>query len=575
MVVIDQHALHERILYEQLRERVLAGALESQDLLVPEPVDLSPAEAAAALERATLLAQVGHQGRAVRRRHGAGFELSGHAGQLSPGRSAARPGRASCSPAASSPSAATCSDSLLHMISCKAAIKAGDRLTRRRDRGPVGAAAPGPGHASLPPRPADGPGFQPRGAGQAVQADVRSAWRAGSCSPCRRYRITPRRGGVIIGMSGASGASDGSTAARSLGSEVISISSHVRTIRHHDLRQHWPRPAPARDCRAPAPGRAGGPAGRTAAGLHQRRGEPQAAAGRPALPGGHHLPPRARRRQVHRQRGAAAAAAADRHRRGRRVRRPGRRRRRRRSRVSARPSGSSACTTSARRPTTSTRSTPGCASSTPTSSRSPRWPTIRTTTCGCCSWSRRSKVPTIGLCMGDIGIPSRILAGKFGAPFTYATFHHERTLAPGQLSFQQMTEIYHYDQINADTEVYGVIADPIGHSLSPLIHNAAFRQPGAEQGLRAVPRAARGPGAVHRRRAGAGHPRAERHDSAQGRGASRSSPRPTAASAASAPPTRSFSTTARSPGYNTDYQAAHGQPRSRPSSEHHGQNGDA
>ena len=35
---------------------------------------------------------------------------------------------------------------------------------------------------------------------------------------------------------------------------------------------------------------------------------------------------------------------------------------------------------------------------------------------------------------------------RFGAPFTYATFHHERTLAPGQLSFQQMTEIYHYDE---------------------------------------------------------------------------------------------------------------------------------
>ncbi len=77
--------------------------------------------------------------------------------------------------------------------------------------------------------------------------------------------------------------------------------------------------------------------------------------------------------------------------------------------------------------------------------------------------------------MGDIGTPSRILAGKFGAPFTYATFHHERALAPGQLSYQQMTEIYHYDQINADTEVYGVIADPIGHSLSPQIHNAGFR----------------------------------------------------------------------------------------------------
>ncbi len=84
-------------------------------------------------------------------------------------------------------------------------------------------------------------------------------------------------------------------------------------------------------------------------------------------------------------------------------------------------------------------------------------------------------VPTIGLCMGEIGIPTRILGSKFGAPFTYATFHHERALAPGQLSYDQMTKIYHYDQIDQNTEVYGVIADPIAHSLSPLIHNVAFR----------------------------------------------------------------------------------------------------
>lgn len=87
-----------------------------------------------------------------------------------------------------------------------------------------------------------------------------------------------------------------------------------------------------------------------------------------------------------------------------------------------------------------------------------------------------SEVPTVGLCMGDIGTPSRILGGRFGAPFTYATFHHERQLAPGQLTFQEMVDIYHYDSLTKDTEVYGVIGDPIGHSLSPLIHNACFRQ---------------------------------------------------------------------------------------------------
>jgi 3-dehydroquinate dehydratase/shikimate dehydrogenase len=80
--------------------------------------------------------------------------------------------------------------------------------------------------------------------------------------------------------------------------------------------------------------------------------------------------------------------------------------------------------------------------------------------------------------MGDIGTPSRILAGKFGAPFTYSTFHHERSLAPGQLSFQQMTDIYHYDKIDPETEIYGVMADPVGHSLSPIIHNQAFNELG-------------------------------------------------------------------------------------------------
>ena len=59
-------------------------------------------------------------------------------------------------------------------------------------------------------------------------------------------------------------------------------------------------------------------------------------------------------------------------------------------------------------------------------------------------------------------------------------FHHERTLAPGQLSYKQMTEIYRYEQIGPDTVVYGVIADPIGHSLSPHVHNAAFEAAGID-----------------------------------------------------------------------------------------------
>lgn len=94
---------------------------------------------------------------------------------------------------------------------------------------------------------------------------------------------------------------------------------------------------------------------------------------------------------------------------------------------------------------------------------------------------QESKVPTVGLCMGEIGTPSRLLASRFGAPFTYATFHQERSLAPGQLSYKQMTEIYNYEQIDEDYEVFGVIADPVGHSYSPIIHNAAFNRLGMKR----------------------------------------------------------------------------------------------
>lgn len=59
MLVIDQHALHERILFEELKKRILSGPLEVQRLLIPEPVDLPPEQAATALEHQDALARLG------------------------------------------------------------------------------------------------------------------------------------------------------------------------------------------------------------------------------------------------------------------------------------------------------------------------------------------------------------------------------------------------------------------------------------------------------------------------------------------------------------------------------------
>ena len=59
MLVIDQHALHERILFEQLKRRLRTGKLESQRMLIPEPVDLPAEQAARALEQRDALAELG------------------------------------------------------------------------------------------------------------------------------------------------------------------------------------------------------------------------------------------------------------------------------------------------------------------------------------------------------------------------------------------------------------------------------------------------------------------------------------------------------------------------------------
>jgi 3-dehydroquinate dehydratase / shikimate dehydrogenase len=86
--------------------------------------------------------------------------------------------------------------------------------------------------------------------------------------------------------------------------------------------------------------------------------------------------------------------------------------------------------------------------------------------------------PTIAYCMGDLGSASRVLGLRMGMPFTYAPFNKERQIAPGMIPYQELQKIYHIETINAETRVFGVIGDPISHSLSPLIHHAAFQHLG-------------------------------------------------------------------------------------------------
>jgi 3-dehydroquinate dehydratase / shikimate dehydrogenase len=74
--------------------------------------------------------------------------------------------------------------------------------------------------------------------------------------------------------------------------------------------------------------------------------------------------------------------------------------------------------------------------------------------------------------MGELALPLRILALRTGSALAYAPVGE--TTAPGQVSLHQMKTLYRADQRNHATKIYGVIGDPVGHSLSPVLHNTAF-----------------------------------------------------------------------------------------------------
>jgi 3-dehydroquinate dehydratase/shikimate dehydrogenase len=82
--------------------------------------------------------------------------------------------------------------------------------------------------------------------------------------------------------------------------------------------------------------------------------------------------------------------------------------------------------------------------------------------------------------MGDMGLPSRLLALLYGAPLIYAAFNKERGIAPGLPSFDELNKTYRLKRVSPGTQLFGVIGDPVAHSLSPMIHNRAFRELGID-----------------------------------------------------------------------------------------------
>ena len=82
----------------------------------------------------------------------------------------------------------------------------------------------------------------------------------------------------------------------------------------------------------------------------------------------------------------------------------------------------------------------------------------------------------VGMCMGEQGMISRVLGVRAGSVFTFASSGAGQETAPGQITAQELRSVYRIDQVDVATRVYGVVGDPIAHSLSPAIMNAAFRR---------------------------------------------------------------------------------------------------
>ena len=85
------------------------------------------------------------------------------------------------------------------------------------------------------------------------------------------------------------------------------------------------------------------------------------------------------------------------------------------------------------------------------------------------------RVPMVVLAMGELGFPSRVLSPLCGGLYTYAAPNSAEGTAAGQVSARLLRHLYRVDKASKNAKIYGVIADPVRHSISPAVHNRAFQ----------------------------------------------------------------------------------------------------
>ena len=89
---------------------------------------------------------------------------------------------------------------------------------------------------------------------------------------------------------------------------------------------------------------------------------------------------------------------------------------------------------------------------------------------------QQSQMPLISFCMGELGIISRILYKRFGSYLTFASLRTGKESAPGQISIHEFLNTYQARKQDKHSAIYGLIGNPVSHSISPIIHNTLFKE---------------------------------------------------------------------------------------------------
>ena len=95
--------------------------------------------------------------------------------------------------------------------------------------------------------------------------------------------------------------------------------------------------------------------------------------------------------------------------------------------------------------------------------------------------SKAASHPRVIIGMGDLGQPSRLLGGFLGNSWTYVAEQEEQSVAAGQFNLEKALHSYRLTHWSQTPPIYGVMGNPVAHSLSPLLHNELFAHYGLDK----------------------------------------------------------------------------------------------